>query len=297
MREKVEMETHAGSMDLKNKNIVITGANSGLGLEAVRQLAPSGARLLLGCRDVRKAQEAVRGISGQIEIEALDLSSFDSVRKFSELVRQKMPVVDILINNAGVMMPPFGLTQAGHELQLGTNHLGHFLLTQQLFSALAASQDGRVVSVSSMAHRRGTLDLDRSWTAANYNPMKAYADSKLANLVFALELDRRLKISGSRVKSLAAHPGWTETSLFRHMGPAQWFSSLLAMNVHDGTLPIVMAATRADAKSGEYFGPTGFMEMRGRPGYAVPSARAKDVELGRRLWEYSERATGGAFSI
>lgn len=295
------MGTPFNSVELKNKNIVITGASSGLGLEAVRQLAPTGANLLLGCRDVKKAQDALREVTrrgaGQIEIEVLDLANLESVRAFADRVRQRMPVVDILINNAGVMMPPFGLTREGHELQFGTNHLGHFLLTQQLMPSLAASPSGRVISVSSMAHRRGSLNLDRPWTEANYNPMKAYADSKLANLVFALELDRRLKKAGSPVLSVAAHPGWTETSLFRHMGPAQWFSSLLAMNVHDGTLPIVMAATRPDARSGDYFGPTGLLEMRGRPGYAVPSARARDPELGRKLWEFSERAVGVSYGI
>ncbi len=291
------MGYQVNSADLGAKKIVITGASSGLGLETVRQLAPRGANFLLGCRDIRKAREAVREIDGRVEIEELDLANFESVRRFSDQVRQRMPVIDILINNAGLMRPPFTLTGEGHELQFGTNHLGHFLLTRQLYPVLSASPGARVVSVSSIAHRRGALRLDRAWTQASYHPMKAYADSKLANLVFALEFARRLKSSGSEVQSIAAHPGWTDTSLFRQMGPAQWLSSLLAMNVHDGALPIVMAATRADARNGDYFGPTGFMEMRGAPGVAIASPRARDGELGRRLWEFSEKAIGVSFEI
>jgi NAD(P)-dependent dehydrogenase (short-subunit alcohol dehydrogenase family) len=281
----------------KARNILITGASSGLGLEAVRQLAPQGGRFLIGVRDVEKARQAMGDIQADIQIEKLDLSSFESVRTFAARALELMPELDLLINNAGVMMPPFSTTREGFEIQFGTNHLGHFLLTSLLLPALKRGKDARIVSVSSNAHKQGKLDLDHRWTADNYSTLRAYADSKLANLVFSIELSRRLKAAGSQIRSLAAHPGWTHTPLFRHTGPGGWVSSKLAMNVHDGTLPIVMAATASDAQNGEYFGPTGLLEMWGRPGRAKPKARALNPELGKKLWEVSEKAIGSSFAI
>lgn len=287
----------------KGQSILITGASSGLGLEALRQLAPQGGRFLLGVRDIEKTRAAVEPIrqaaggACEILIERLDLSSFESIREFAAKARTLMPVLDVLINNAGVMMPPFSTTREGFEIQLGTNHLGHFLLTSLLMPSLSAAASPRVVSVSSNAHKQGKLDLDHRWTADNYSTIRAYADSKLANLVFAIELGRRLKAAGSKVISVAAHPGWTHTPLFRHTGPGGWISSMVAMNVHDGTRPIVMAATSPRAQNGDYFGPTGLLEMWGEPGVARPKARALDPELGRRLWDYSEKATGLGFAL
>ena len=252
---------------------------------------------MIGVRDVEKAKAALKEIQADVAVERLDLSSFESIREFAGKARAHMPVLDLLINNAGVMMPPFSTTREGFEIQLGTNHLGHFLLTALLMPSLNAAASPRVVSVSSNAHKQGKLDLDHSWTAQNYSTIRAYADSKLANLVFAVELGRRLKSAGSKVISVAAHPGWTHTPLFRHTGPGGWISSMVAMNVHDGTRPIVMAATSQRAQNGDYFGPTGLLEMWGEPGVARPKARALNPELGRKLWDFSEKAVGLSFTL
>ncbi len=281
--------------DLTGRTALVTGASSGLGLHCARDLARRGAQVIATCRDVDRGRQAFGEEISGITLEALDLADLDSVRAFSERIQTRQGHLDLMLNNAGVMMPPFGRTKQGFELQFGTNHLGHFVLTAFLFPMLAAAPAARIVTVSSIAHKRGKLDLRRPVTEATYDRSLAYADSKLANLVFARELARRLEGAGSNVVSVAAHPGVTETPLFRHIGPIQMAVGFVAMPVADGAAPILQAALDPDIVPGAYIGPTGFREMRGTPGNARVAPLAEDPDLARHLWSYSEEATGVRF--
>ena len=275
----------------------MTGAAGGLGLVTARELARAGARVVLAVRDVAAGQRAARTVPGQAEVRALDLASLASVRQFAEDWNVHEPV-HLLINNAGVANTPFRHTEDGFELQFGTNHLGHFALTNLLLPRITA----RVVTVASTAHRSGELDLDDlSWSRRRYRPMAAYAQSKLANLLFTLELQRRLSAAGSPVRALAAHPGAAASGLNRHLGPGmalldRTVGRLIQQSTEAGARPTLSAAT-ADLPGGGYLGPDGPGERRGRPtlvGRAVP---ASDPELAARLWTVSERLTGVSFGL
>jgi NAD(P)-dependent dehydrogenase (short-subunit alcohol dehydrogenase family) len=281
--------------DLIGRNVLITGASSGLGLHCAQELVGRGAHVIATCRNIERGREALGEPVDGLEIEALDLADLDSVRSFAARIAQRHQRLDVLLNNAGVMMPPFGRTQQGFELQFGTNHLGHFTLTALMFPLLAAATRARVVTVSSIAHKRGKLDLRRPVNEATYDRSLAYADSKLANLMFALELSRRLEAAGSQVMSVAAHPGVTETPLFRHIGPIQHAMGLIGMPVANGAAPLLLAACDPDVAPGSYLGPTGFREMRGAHGPAHVAPLARDPELAQHLWAYSEEATGVRF--
>jgi NAD(P)-dependent dehydrogenase (short-subunit alcohol dehydrogenase family) len=276
------------------RTVVVTGANSGLGLVTARELARAGAHVTLAVRDVARGEQAAASIEGQVTVRRLDLADLESVRAFAAAWTGDL---DVLINNAGIMMVPAGVTIDGFELQFGTNHLGHFALTNLLLPHVT----DRVVTLSSSLHRSGSVDLaDLNWQRRPYSATGAYSQSKLANLLFTLELQRRLTAAGSRVRALAAHPGWAATNLQGRTG--NWMADraaalgnrIFAQSDERGALPTLAAATQ-DLPGGSYLGPDGFQEMRGHPTLVGRTAAAADPELARRLWEESARLTGVDF--
>lgn len=289
--------------DQSGRVAIVTGANTGIGWETARVLAERGAEVILACRNPSKAADAVARIraaapSSKVRAEALDLSDLESVKAFAARFTEQHQRLDLLIDNAGVMVPPESKTKQGFELQFGTNHLGHFALTGLLLPLLDATEGSRVVVVSSGAHHYGTIDLsDLSFQKRGYSAWRAYCQSKLANLMFALELGRRLSASGSRVLVTAAHPGWTATDLQRTAPMARLGNALFAMKPIGGALPTLRAAVDPGASSGSYYGPTGFYEMSGPPGLARINARARDQQVASALWTESEALTGVRYQM
>ncbi|MFF0429964.1 oxidoreductase [Streptomyces sp. NPDC004520] len=291
--------------DQTGRVAVVTGANSGLGLATTRELARRGGRVILAVRDEEKGRRAVRelGVDARLlDVRPLDLADLDSVRAFAERMRAEHPHLDVLVNNAGVMAPPRTLSPQGHELQFATNHLGHFALTGLLLDLLAAGTDPRVVTVSSINHRQGSLRFDDLNGERGYAPMAFYNQSKFANAVFGKELHRRLTATASPVRSVLAHPGYTATSLQMKdtSGLAKLFfgrvgNPLLAQRPERGALPQLYAATDPSVAGGEFIGPDGMGELRGTPTRVRLSDAAGDPGTGRRLWEESERLTGVSF--
>jgi len=286
--------------DQRGRTAIVTGANSGLGAATARTLAHSGARVVLACRDVAKGEAAAASMIGAVEVRQLDLASLDGVRAFAAGVEEP---VDVLVNNAGVMAPPRGETADGFELQLGTNHLGHFALTGLLLDRVR----DRVVTLSSNAHRIGRIRFDDLQSERRYGAWTAYGQSKLANLLFALELQRRLDAAGSPLRSVAAHPGYAATNL-QLAGPALAHSRLgaaamrignrlFAQSAQDGARPVLYAATVRDLAGGSYVGPGGPGELRGAPKLVQPRPNARDADVAARLWAVSERLTGVAFGL
>lgn len=296
--------------DLDGRRAVVTGANSGLGLEVSRELARAGARVILACRDTERGEQVRTSIlEGQpqadVAVERLDLASLASVRRFAAWMQDGTDGVDLLVNNAGVMAPPLRRTEDGFELQFGTNHLGHFALTGLLLPLLTSRLGARVVTVSSLAHRSGRLRFDDLNAERAYSPWAAYGQSKLANLLFVLELQRRLTVAGSPVLSVGAHPGFAATKLLTRAGN-QWgstaarlldlvWTNVLTQSAAAGALPLLYAATMPDVRGGEYFGPSWLRETRGAPKRAYIARHAQDPEAAARLWEESERLTGVTF--
>ena len=282
--------------DLTGRAVVITVANSGIGRAAAHALAGAGARVVLAVRDLEKGRSAAATMPGETEVRQLDLSSLASVRTFAAGWEGDLY---LLINNAGVMVPPLGRTSDGFELQFGTSHLGHFALTNLLLGRVV----GRVVTVSSTGHRFGSLDFgDLNWERKAYRPWRAYGQSKLANLLFTSELQRRLSAAGSSVLANAAHPGYAATNLQFHSGQ-RWMdvltgvgNRLLAQDEDGGALPTLYAAV-ADIPGNSYAGPGGFMEQRGAPKLVGRSKAARDMEAARRLWDVSEELTGVRFPL
>jgi NAD(P)-dependent dehydrogenase (short-subunit alcohol dehydrogenase family) len=287
---------------------VITGSNSGIGFAAARELARAGAHVVMACRNADKAKTAVASLQvavpdASVEVQALDLSSLASVRDFAERFSREHQALDLLINNAGIMASPRRLTADGFESQLGTNHLGHFALTAQLLPKMQGRQDARVVNVSSGAHRGGQIDFDDLQGERRYGRWRAYSQSKLANLMFTYELDRRLRRAGSTVGSFAAHPGWAATNLQAAETPAYAAlfagiaNAIFAQSADMGALPTLYAATYPGLASGTYAGPDGMFEGRGHPQPVQPAAAARDETAARRLWEVSEQLTGATFNL
>ncbi|WP_190087495.1 oxidoreductase [Streptomyces melanogenes] len=288
--------------DQTGRVFVVTGANSGLGLATTRALARRGGQVILAVRDVEKGRAAVARIAAeqpdaQVEVRRLDLADLDSVRAFALRVRADHARLDVLVNNAGVMAPPRSLSAQGHELQFACNHLGHFALTGLLLDLLAAGRDPRVVTVSSVNHRKGRIRFDDLAGERGYSPMVFYDQSKLANAVFGHELQRRLAEAGSPVRSVLAHPGYTATNL-QTSAPVGLVKLLfgriltpLAQRPDQGSLPQLYAATAPDVRGGEFIGPDGRGELRGGPTRVELSAEAASAETGRRLWEVSEQLT------
>ena len=274
-----------------DRTVAVTGANSGIGLVAARELARAGARVVLAVRDPEKGARAAATIAGDVEVRRLDLADLSSVRAFADGWEGDL---DVLINNAGVMVPPRGRTADGFELQFGTNHLGHFALTNLLLPHVTE----RVVTVASAAHRHGRIDLDDpNWERRPFRNWAAYGQSKLANLLFTLELERRLRAAASPVRALAAHPGYAATNLQSatanpvHRWGMKLGNRLLAQDDQAGALPTLYAASQ-DLPGASYVGPDGFGEARGAPALVGRSAAASDPGTAKRLWALSEELTG-----
>jgi len=284
------------------RTAIVTGANTGIGYETALALARKGAHVTLACRDLQKAEAAVERIAserpaGSVRARQLDLSDLESVRRFSEGFAAEHEQLDLLIANAGVMVPPFGRTAQGFELQFGTNHLGHFALVGRLMPLLRRTAGARVVVVSSGVHHGGRIHFDDlDFATRGYSPWRAYAQSKLANLLFALELQRKLAAAGESLVVTAAHPGYTGTDLQRTAGLVRLMNPL-AMRPAQGALPTLRAATDPGARAGEYFGPRRFFEMSGPPERARINKRAQDIEVAARLWQVSESLTGVHFDL
>ncbi|GAA1952908.1 oxidoreductase [Catenulispora subtropica] len=294
--------------DLTGRTFVITGANSGLGLESTRMLAAHGAHVVMTARDRLKGEAAAARVGqdvpgASLELRILDLADLESVREFAEGLRNDAVPVDVLINNAGVMMTPQRDTKQGFEMQFGTNHLGHFALTGLLLDRLAAGNDPRVVTVSSTLHKKGEIDFDDLMHRGRYSPTAAYARSKVANLLFGLELQRRLTAAGSPVRSLMAHPGYSNTNL-QFAGPTGWRKAMMrignplfAQKPAIGALAQVRAAVAPDVAGGQYYGSAALFESRGFPELVRPSRLAQDPQVAARLWEESEKLTGVVYGL
>lgn len=296
------------------KRVVITGSNSGIGFEAARVLAKKGANLVLAVRNLDKGDAAAEDLEAEIpgvkvDVMQLDLADLDSVHQFADDYRGRFDKLDILINNAGIMVPPYRETKDGFELQFGTNHLGHFALTGRLLEVLLATDKSRVVVVSSSAHTRGEINFDDlNFKQQSYRRFAAYGQSKLANLLFAYELQRRLESIHSSTICVACHPGFAATNLTAAgMGLGKsWigksvggFANVFAQSAGMGALPTLYAATEPSLEGGEYIGPTsrtGRNSMRGHPGIVTSNQRSLDADVAKRLWEVSEDLTGVHFS-
>lgn len=288
------------------KTALVTGANSGIGYQAALELARHGAHVLLGCRNYAKGQAALERLlreapGASAELVELDMASLSSIRAFAGDFAARGVALDLLINNAGVMaLPKRELTADGFERQFGTNHLGHFALTGLLMPQLLAAPAPRVVTVASLAHRNGKIDFDNLQSERGYKPWDAYGESKLANILFANELNRRAIIAHSRLLSMPVHPGVSVTNIIANgpgsKGPKAMALKLLAPVIMQpdaaGALPTLYAATSPEARGGEYIGPDGLMEMKGSPVVVQPKPHALDQAVGQKLWTVSEELTG-----
>ena len=279
------------------KIAIITGANTGLGLETTKAFAERNIEVVMACRNESKAKKAKTEIlnevpEAQLTILPLDLSSLDTVRNFAEKFKSEYDRLDILVNNAGLMIPPYGTTKDGFELQFGINYLGHFLLTGLLLEPLKNAAEARVISLSSLAHKWGDIYFEDLQFENHYDKQKAYGQSKLACLMFAYELDRRLKAQQLSVKSLAAHPGLSRTNLFRHLtGMMNLFTPFVypfTQSAKSGAQPQIKAALDEKLAGGEYLGPSGFQEYSGKPKVVDSNGISKDKEKAKRLWKISE---------
>ena len=298
--------------DLSGKTVVITGANSGLGLVAADALAAKGAQVVLACRDQAKGRAAEAEIRGRhagakTALMSLDLSSLADIRRFADAVQAAHPRIDVLMNNAGVMALPYRKTADGFEMQFGTNHLGHFALTGLLLDRMLKTDGARVVTVSSGAHRMGRIRFDDPQWEQGYRKWPAYGQSKLANLLFAYELQRRLAAAGATAISVAAHPGYAATNL-QAVGPQMQGSSLLerlmeigntlfSQTAAMGALPQIYAAVAPGVQGGDYYGPDGIGELWGHPRKVTSNASSQDVNAARRLWTLSEQLTGVTYPL
>lgn len=293
--------------DQSGRVVVVTGANSGTGFEAARVLASRGATVVLACRNAMKADEAARRIQlthrgSQVEVQSLDLGSLKSVREAAATILERHDRLDLLINNAGVMIPPYGKTEDGFEIQIGTNHFGPYVFTGLLLDRLRTTPGSRIVTMSSGAHRMGRIHFEDLHFERSYRAWAAYAQSKLANLLFTYELQRRLNAAGSGTLAVAAHPGWARTELQRHAGWISWLKAagveaLLSQDALGGALPLLRAATDPAVAGGDYFGPSGFQEMKGAPVLVQSTPRSQEVDLQQRMWECSELSTGFAYAV
>jgi NAD(P)-dependent dehydrogenase (short-subunit alcohol dehydrogenase family) len=307
--------TAADIPDQSGRIAIVTGANSGLGLHAAREFIRAGAHVVATARDVERGEEAIARVrqavpGARIELARLDLANLDSVRAFAREAGERHERIDVLVNNAGVMALPRRVTADGFEMQLGTNHLGHFALTGLLLESLLAAAEPRVVTVSSEAHRMGRIDFDDLQGEGRYSRWRAYGQSKLANLLFAYELQRRAAAAGAPLKSVAAHPGYAATNLQSGASRAggglltalegklmALSNRFLAQSDEMGALPTLYAATVAVIAGGAYVGPDGPFEARGHPRIVDSSRASKDPEVARRLWEVSEELTGVRFEF
>lgn len=286
--------------DQSGKVVIITGANSGIGYETARALAKKGATVIMACRNQQKGEAAAKQIrnanpKGTVEVMQLDLGDLDSVRAFADEFKEQHDRLDLLINNAGIMHPPFGKTTQGFETQFGVNHLGHFALTGLLLDLTMRTPQARIVTVSSGAHRFGRIDFDDLNAEKGYRANAAYGRSKLANLLFTYELQRKLEAAGSKAIAVAAHPGWTATNLQQHSGLIQFLNRFFAQTPEMGALPTLRAATAPDVQGADYYGPSKRMEMVGYPKRVQSNDRSHDAAVAAKLWAVSEEMTGVAY--
>jgi NAD(P)-dependent dehydrogenase (short-subunit alcohol dehydrogenase family) len=289
--------------NLKGKVAVVTGSSSGIGYEAARVLGAKQASVIIAVRSLEKGNKAAEKIlaenkEAEVEVRELDLANLASVKKFAEDFQKDHSQLDLLINNAGVMIPPYSKTTDGFELQFGTNHLGHYALTGLLLNLLLKTNGARIVNVSSVAHKSGNLNFDDlTWEKRSYSAWRAYGDSKISNLYFTSELNKKLKENNLAVIVTACHPGWTATELQRHTGLVDFLNNIFAQDVSMGALPTLRAATEEGLRGGEFFGPDGFMEMRGFPIEVESNELSKDETIAQKLWEVSEELTGVKFEF
>lgn len=296
--------------DLTGKVVVVTGANSGIGLETARELARGGAHTVLACRSAERGQRAIGDLRAEmpdarVELMKLDLGSLSSIRDCALEFAGGHTRLDVLINNAGIMAVPYSQTEDGFESQMGINHLGHFALTGRLLERLLATPGARVVTVSSVGHRGATMDFeDLLFEKGGYTPFRPYWRSKLANLLFTYELHRRLRSAGAQVSALAAHPGFSSTNIGSHHIGRHWYSRiqqpLMSPFMHSaamGALPTLRAAVDPEAEGGQYYGPSGLGGLRGYPVVVPSNAASHNSESARRLWRISEDLTGVRYPL
>jgi NAD(P)-dependent dehydrogenase (short-subunit alcohol dehydrogenase family) len=289
--------------DQKERIAIVTGASSGIGYETARVLAEKNAKVIIAVRSLQKGNAAAEQILSQhpnadIRVMELDLASLKSVRKFAGEFKKSYSRLDLLINNAGVMIPPYGKTVDGFELQFGTNHLGHFALTGLLLELINVTPGSRIVNVASSAHKYGKLDFnDLNWQKRRYKKMRAYGDSKIANLYFTYELQKRLEKNGEKTIVIASHPGWTATELQRYSRLISFLNNYFAQNIKMGALPTLYAAVGEDVKGSDYYGPSRLREMRGYSKKVESNKLSHNEEIAKELWEISEELTGVKYNL
>lgn len=298
--------------DLEGKTVIVTGANSGLGFEASKMFADKDAEVVMACRSIERGKNAKDDIEQEIEdpyleVKKLDLADLESVKDFAEEFKANHEELDILCNNAGVMAIPREETEDGFEKQFGVNHLGHFALTAHLFPALIETEDARVVTQSSGLHEKGSINFDDLMHEQNYSPQQVYSDSKLANLLFAYELDRKIRREGLDIKSIGVHPGYSATNL-QTRGPEKSGNKIkkyamkvankvIAQSARKGALPMMYAAVSEEAEGGDYIGPGGLGNMRGLPEKQESSEASYETSTAEELWAVSEELTGVDFEV
>lgn len=294
----------------KGRIAIVTGANNGLGYETALALAQKDMKVILACRNLEKAEAAKQAIYKQIpqadvEVMQIDLSKLASVRAFAKSFLEKYHQLDILVNNAGIMTPPFSLSEDGFESQMAANYFGHFLLTALLLDTLTQTPHSRIITLSSIAHKQGKINFDDLQSEKRYSPMAAYSQSKLACLMFSYELQRRLAQAGKQTISVAAHPGISDTNLIKNTPVPNWLFDLckpimtktFLQSAKAGAEPTLYAALGEDVKGGDYFGPDGFYEMRGKAKKVDSTALSKDKIVAQKLWELSEKLCQVVYKI
>ena len=294
--------TYKDIPDQAGRTVIVTGANSGIGYDTARGLAAQGAQTIMACRSPERGRAAMQKIrqqhpDAQLEVMHLDLSDLGSVRTFADTFKARFERLDLLINNAGIMMTPQGQTSQGFELQMGTNHLGHFALTGLLLDRLRATPGSRVVNVSSTMQRfAGPLDLENMNAEKRYDKTAAYSQSKLANLLFTYELQRRIEQSEVDISVTAAHPGYTGTNLQRHTLLFRMLNPIFSQSQAMGALPTLYAAVGPESSGGHYYGPRSFAESRGYPTRVQSNEASHDIQAAAELWSRSEAMTGVVFA-
>ncbi|MCL4134831.1 UNVERIFIED_CONTAM: hypothetical protein GTU68_060766 [Idotea baltica] len=286
-------------MELTGKIAIVTGSNTGIGFETALDLYQKGAKVYVACRNEEKAQNAIERMKAQSEGGKLvygniDLASLSSVKEFADKIIDSESSLDLLVNNAGVMIPPASKSEDGYEIQFGINFMGHFALTGHLFNLLEATKGSRVVTLSSIAHRGASIDFENFRLEKAYNNWREYGQSKLADIIFTLEFDKRLRRNECQTLSLAAHPGFSKTDLQKNMDKDS-LASLDLMTAKDGAQPSLAACLREDAKGGQYWGPDGPNEQKGKPALAKIDAAALDAKLNAKLWDWAKKETAVNF--
>ncbi|WP_316828654.1 oxidoreductase [Pedobacter miscanthi] len=295
------MWTNKNINNQSGRTFLVTGANSGIGYETTKALYEAGAHIIMACRDMDRAEEAAKSINskngtGSLEIAQLNLANLNAIKDFAEQIIKKHNKIDVLINNAGVMIPPASKTDDGFELQFGVNFMGHYALSAYLYPLLKQSPNSRIITVSSMAYLHGKIDFDNLKSERDYEPMREYAQSKLANILFTLELQRRIEAAGDTVVSIAAQPGANKTELSRHMSDVDYKAAVdrvgELMEPWQGALPSLYAAIAENAIPGRLYGPDQDGGYRGYPAESPITPNGTDETVAKQLWAYAEQVTG-----